>query len=222
MGLESREDREVATELLAELEPGERVVWSGHPVSAFGAPRLMWRLFKACLGLTFWMLAGLYVVRLAPIVAQWGADQLPVYAIQISDAVAIAFVGLRWFFWLLAGVSGAIVVYRGLLIRRFLLRSSYALTDARCLVRTPGRDFGDGVETHSFGPNRLGDMHRADMAFGVGSLVFRRERLRKHRVSGESSSVEEELVPTGFLGIRDAKRVQKLVRDTLLGGEVSP
>ena len=207
--------------LAAELEPDERIVWWGQPATVMASPKLVWRITKGCAGIAFWTLAGLYVPLLAPIVASWGVTNFPIFSSQINAIVPLLFLGARYFFYLLGAISLGVVLYRGLLVRRILARSEYVLTGRRCIVRAPSRDLWEGIEVHSFGPKQLNNMFRTDLPFGFGSLVFRRERLRRQR-SNNRNFFDEEFVSTGFLGIKDAKHVQQLVRNTLLDGETSP
>lgn len=83
-------------------------------------------------------------------------------------------------------------------------RCVYAVTDRRVIVRI-AKAFGS-FETQSFYPDRLTAMMKVERRDGSGDLIFEQFWRQRARVR------------QGFIGLRDVRVVEELIRKTLLSG----
>ena len=184
----------------SELAKGERLVWLGQarpfnvmlmaiPIMIFAIP---WTAFAI-----FWTVMasgmgdGLIGMRGAP---------RPFQAFRLGMGcfgIPFILVGLGMFsapFWM----------------ARKARRTCYALTDRRAIIWTPGL-FG-GVNVRSFAPRDLGRISRFERADGSGNLIFDEYSARNGQNGGSRT------VSVGFMGIRDVRAVEDLLRKTLIPG----
>ena len=91
-------------------------------------------------------------------------------------------------------------------LRSMARKTVYLLTDRRAIVFHP-RIFGR-TTVQSFTAAGLGQMARSERSDGSGDLIFEEFRTG----SGDSARTEQR----GFLAVDDVKRVEELIRQTLL------
>ena len=84
----------------------------------------------------------------------------------------------------------------------------YALTDRRAIIWVPEWSRKGAIRVHSVGRGEVATVFRIECADGSGDVVF---RLRSIEIL-DGFSAE----PPGFRGIPDVRRVEELVRRTLL------
>ena len=179
--------------LIAELPPGEKLLWAGAPTPGRAAAA---SAGPAVIGAIFVLFALGNVFQAA--VAR------PDPARKRTPAWAIALMGL-------AGSALGLVPARAY---RRAGRTAYALTDRRALLLEPR--LGGGFAIRSYGPDRLGSLARRDSPFGgpAGDLTFEdnsRTIFRKRPITRR-----------GFLQIEDAVAVEALIRATLLDDRRRP
>ncbi len=177
----------------AELEPGERVIWSGQPIPSryarmtlpivlFGIP---WTAFAL-----FWM-AGASGFKVPDF--SKGFDVFPLFGIPF---VLIGFGLLSSPFW-----TG-----------RKARRTAYVLTDRRAF--TLDGHAWRGFTVRSFAPGRLTDLKRTQYPDGSGNLIF----ARQYRADSDGAQHSTEV---GFFAIHDVKHVESLIRDLVNRSRIS-
>lgn len=180
--------------ILSEIEPGERLVWTGRPRPSrvlgptipIGLLGLLWTAFSA-----FWVGAAL---RLVPLGA----------GIPLAEGfrIVLAVLGLPF-----VAVGLVMIAAPGYAMRRAAL-TAYALTDRRAILIEPM--FSGGYRTISLRPGQFGPMERIERADGSGDLMFGPGAWS--RATAES----ETWTPRGFLGIAQVRAVESLVRQARL------
>jgi hypothetical protein len=180
-----------------ELEPGERLVWSGQP-------RAGWAVAASCL---IWLFA-----------LPWTA-----FALFWTGAAAGLLDGwmgganapqpFQWFRLLFAlwGVP-FILVGLGMFSTPYWVwrrgkRTCYALTDRRAIVWQPG--LWRSVHVRSYRPEQLKQMSRVERSDGSGDLIFE----QRH---GRDSDGDRTTTSYGFLGIERVREVEDLIEKNLL------
>ena len=177
----------------AELAPGERLLWAAR-----GEPRRP-KSDQGCL-----------VIALSVLAAGVGALSLAglFFARPPSTDNFLQNIGI-----VLALMGGFGTI--GALVGQSLNRASrwkvtvgiqYALTDRRAIIWRPVAGTA-GVEVHSIGPSLVNSVHRLEYADGSGDVVLGLERGTMTRP------------PHQIEGVRDVRRVEDLVRRTLLRPE---
>ncbi len=82
------------------------------------------------------------------------------------------------------------------------VETTYAITDRRAILWRPGA--GTGVEVHSYPAASIRGVHRVEYPDGSGDVNLGVE------------PVGPFVMPTGFAGVRDVRRVENYVREALL------
>jgi len=165
-GFDPDSNREVAPpdldhQLRAELERGERLLWSGQPI----ASRLFLKAFALYLFAIPWTAFALFweVMALSPWLAMQSAEN-PDNAQQILSIVFPLF-GLPFIaigFWMLA---------KPFVLLRKAGRIVYAITDRRAIIAVLGRGGASEIESYSYSQMGQG-LQRNESADGSGSLYF--------------------------------------------------
>jgi len=185
----------MAVRVQSELEPGERLVWMGR---AHLRPRLGRRLVGAYLGCLLPVLAllGFGIASLSGFVFRPPAQGMD--SLVGGECTFVGAVGLV--------LVVAITIYQFVLHSRSR-RTCYALTDRRAVVWRPAPG-AEGLEVRSFRPAEFNTLFRIDHGDGSGDLIF-------HEIT-VAAGVKPQPVRQGFLGIRQVRQVEALVRKTLL------
>lgn len=174
-----------------ELDEGERVVWWARPeIPTLGNRKGDWTtvamvtLFCAALGAIFAVMSQL----------DYRAD--PAHRPDRGAAVALVLL-----FMVFPGLllTGMLLGHRRQ--RRDAPRSFYAITDRRAIVSVPG---GGGRVLRSYAGPALTSIRRVDRANGASDLTF---EIPSARPSTPPPKFEQ-----GFFGIRDAAKVERLLR----------
>ncbi len=198
-----REDdlpEELAGRLAAELGPGERVAWSGR--SHLRVRRFEHKLF---LGLG---LIGLGIVIFCQIT--FGNDFGGVAVAMLFGVVICWSAGL---IVTLSGLGGIFVARRN---ARHNRQSLYAITDRRAIVWRPA-PFTDGVEVRSYSIGQIVSTSRIDHLDGTGDIRFHLADGHEPGVMVPDAFSGPVLIGGGFFGICDPRRVEEILRKTLVG-----
>jgi len=181
-------DHEARERLGRELEPDERLLWSGRPrpwhlvraalpIAAFAIPWITFSLF--------WMVGA--VDSRAPAVRAGGLAVFPVLGIPL------VLLGMLMLFSPLWALSQA-------------RRTLYAVTSRRLLILVSGRS----PSLRSFDPRTLAPLQRFDRTDGTGDLLFPDQTL----LNATRGYSRLQAMHTGFIGITDAHSVHDLIRST--------
>lgn len=170
-----------------ELEPGERLLWSGQPdpkrlskkailISLFGIP---WTAFAI-----FWVVAAAGF-KLPDFSSLSGGFQsvFPLFGIPF------VLIGLGMFaapYW----------VYRS------AKRTVYAITNRRALVIS----FGRAKSVQSYFEQDVCDISRVERADGSGNIIFRTEETTDRKGNSRLNQI-------GFFGIPEVRRVERVLLD---------
>ena len=169
-----------------ELASGERLVWSGQPIPG--------RMARQTLGIVLFGIPWTAFAIFWTVAAAWGTGKMergagPFWAFPLFGlpfiAIGLGMLSSPW--W----------------ARRKALRTAYVLTDRRALVIAGG--WGRSPTIRSLEPARLTDLRRTQLPDGSGDLVFGQDWSRDSDGDRHSTNV-------GFLGIREVKAVEELVR----------
>lgn len=196
---------EVAAELEAdlrgrvksELDPDERLLWVGRPV------RLPTR--SGC----FWYGVAVVVIALAVVLfALLGTAGI---APRERDMVQSAGVGA-----LIVALLTAAGTTSGWLARRKatseFAQRLYALTNRRAIVWLPARPRG-AVRVVSIPRGKVRTVHRIEFPDGSGDVIFTTPGMA---VETEMTLDTPYVVPAGFHGVADVRRVEEQVRRVLI------
>lgn len=180
------------TQVRAELQTGERLVWVGQP-----RPDLVMRAayFLVPFGLLFGGFAVFWITTASSFRGGGGPalfDFFPCFGIPFV-------------------LIGLALVASPVWLRRKAGNTVYALTDRRAILWEPGW-FG-AVTVRSYAAAGLGRMARRDRAGGAGDLVFEEFVTSSTNSDGHTSSTTHQ---RGFLCIDRVREVEDLVRRTLL------
>jgi hypothetical protein len=179
--------------LLAEVEPGERLLWAGRPGTARFAvmtlPIFVFGLFWTAFS-TFWMW-----LAFRGAMAGAGGDVVryifPLFGLPF---VVIGFVMLGSPFW----------------ATRRARKTTYALTDRRLIFIEVG--LTGAVRTMSLRGHEIGPIERVERTDGSGDLSF------SHFVDPRSGHDSPDGQARSFVAIPHVREVESLVRKTLLAG----
>jgi hypothetical protein len=188
---------ELEARVKAELQPDERLVWVGQP-----RPDLFVRaaFFLVPFGLVFGGFALFWIVGSAAMMGGFGANQ--------------GFPGFLNFFplcgvpFLLVGLA---MVLSPIWLRRRARQTVYALTSKRAIIWEPG--LVGSVTVRNYSAAGLGRMTRTERADGSGDLVFEEFVTTSTNSEGYRTSTTNR---RGFLGIDNVRKVEELIRLTLL------
>jgi hypothetical protein len=177
----------------SELHPGERLLWTSGALASRASPALGVIITRlVTLGLFSHALAALWMISRDPW-GNWG----PFIGTGIMSAVACLVFSLG--------------LFAGWQSRRYERKRAsetlYALTDHRAIIWRPSHRRG-GVEIHSILRGTFAKIHRIEYEDGRGDVIFSYSRLG-----------DDEIVvwgPLGFEGIAEVRRVEDLLRSTLL------
>jgi hypothetical protein len=183
-----------------ELQPGERLLWTSRSLPRGTSPGLGTIITSVVtVGLFFHALASLCMTVRDPL-GQFG----PFIGTGIVSAISCVALSL----WLLAGWH-----YRHS-ERRRASETLYALTDRRAIIWRPSNLKG-GVESHAIPRGTFVNVHRIEYADGHGEVIFSYSRVCDDEVGGWR--------PIGFEGVAEVRRVEEMVRRTLLShGDDAP
>ena len=176
--------KDVAALVGAELQPGERIIWTGRPIPGRFARRsigivlfgIVWTAFAI-----FWI-AGASRFRLPDF--SHGFGLFPLFGVPF---VLIGFGMLSTPYWM----------------RRKAGRTAYVITDKRALILDGS--LWRSTTVRSFEPHRLGDLRRVQNRDGSGDIIF--ERVWASDGDGGRQSTDH-----GFLAIQDVKNVEAHIR----------
>ena len=176
--------------LKSSLAPGEALLWSARP----GLPRVRKiAVIPALFVVVLTSLSGVSLTAMLGIFEQPVASPLVwITALCLAPAVLGGFI--------IFDLIGRIIAWAG--SRWRLARTIYAVTDQRAIIARVDSSAGD-LHLFSFLPGMLDGTTRFEYPDGWGDVYF--EGLG--RLSRE---------PVGFLGIRAVRRVDELVRETLI------
>jgi hypothetical protein len=176
--------------LKAALSPGEALLWSDRPIlPRIRKIRLMPALFVTMMtALSGVSLAGMLGLLEGPVISPF----VLLTALCLAPAVLGAFIVLDLVRRIIGWASS----------RWRLARTIYAVTDQRAIIALSGSKAGD-IQLFSFLPGMLDGTSRFEYADGSGDVYFEGlERLARG--------------PVGFFRIRAVRRVERLVRETLI------
>ena len=179
------EAEQVATK---ELDPGERLLWSGVPSARGTAVSALPLTF---MGILFTGFAAFWIASAASATSSFSGDGFP-GAIFPLFGVPFLLIGLGMLF-------GPLWAYRG------AKSTVYAVTDKRVMVITAANTVG----VRSFTPDDIGDIVRVEGPDGSGTLRFGAAANLAVR-GGARLSLGV------FVGIPEVRRVEQLIRENLL------
>lgn len=196
-------DTQLQERLSRELQPGERIVWSGQPLPrAFARGSLPVAVFGLFFGgfAIFWMfVAG-------------GGAWLGGAASQSSGVPPV--VGTAFSLFALCGLPflavGAVMFTMPIWRRVIAGKIIYAITDRRAIAIGP--EAWRGTVTRSFAGERIANVVRAERSDGSGDLVF--EEFVSHSTSSDGTS--RQITRRGFIGVDRVAEVERILRQTLL------
>jgi hypothetical protein len=168
-----------------ELAPGERLIWAGQARPGKGlSGRYVAMLWASGFGaIALFSFAGLFGA-LGPVLAR--ADVLLAFLGVVSSVIAFLIV-----VGLIAQALGSAAGHP------MMAANLYALTDSRAIIWSPS---GRGVTVSSVRRGRVKSVHRVEYADGSGSVFFNTPITNPYGV------------PSGFMEVHDARRVEALVR----------
>jgi hypothetical protein len=188
----------------AEIEPSERLLWTGSPDparwAAGGIPAMLFGIPFTLFAL-FWMaMAGGISFLSSGIARQTGGP---------GFATPFMFFPLFGLIFVAVGLG---LLLSPLWAYLKAQRTIYAITDRRAITLEENA-FGSR-SVRSFGPDEISLMERRENANGIGDLVFSRERYNTYRNGRHRSHLRE----NGFFAIPDARSVERILREAFLGG----
>ncbi|MGH7131478.1 MAG: hypothetical protein ACREJO_05985 [Phycisphaerales bacterium] len=203
MSTEGLIDTQLQERLTRELQPGERIVWSGQPLPrAFARGSLPVAVFGLFFGgfALFWMLmAG---------GGAWFASAAP----QSNGPPPV--VGTAFSFLTLCGLPflavGVVMLTMPIWRRVIAGKIIYAITDKRAVVIGP--EAWRGTVTRSFAGEKIANVARAERSDGSGDLVF--EEIVSYSSSSDGAS--RHVTRRGFIGVGRVAEVERILRKTLL------
>ena len=167
----------------AELDAGERVLWTAQPDAARLKQRALGNAALGVLAFAF-MLFWLWGAS-TPLRAQLGRGVSPGLEAILFPAFGLIGLGFTFLMMISPWLEGAKAP-----------RTFYALTDKRALIVV-------GAQVKSVAPSEF-SLQRNELSNGRGDLILKREV----RGGGRNRTVEE----IGFFGIDNAREVERLAR----------
>lgn len=188
--------RDVEATVVAELRPGERLLWVGQPIpKVLARQHWGWGVFGGLW--TAFSLAAMVV----------GLRKLAVGEIRdvFNEAMFVPPIFL---------LIGLLIVCIPFWMRRAAKRTVYAISDRRAILWKP--TWSGGLEIRSIGPDLLGGFYRVEYPDG-GDLILLEDRMLHESEDGYRVSKDSR----GFMGIADVRRVEELLRGMLARWEES-
>lgn len=196
-------DPNAGQRLAAELQPGEKLVWSAQPNPAAYA-RGSWAV--AIFGLAFGGFAVFWMIMAGA--GAWFASGGP----NSTGPAGPLGVGMSLFS--LCGLPflavGIVMFTTPIWKRARAAKVIYAITDRRAIICGP--ELFRGTVIRSYAPAQLGKVSRAERSDGAGDLVF--EEIVSY--SSDSNGTSRHVTRRGFLGVERVAEVERLLRTTLL------
>jgi hypothetical protein len=184
----------------SELYPGEQLLWAG--VSRPWQPVNTWAGLKGfvlallCLGLSSFLFYSIF--------GPWRARLLAWENPILWSALALGLVGISSF------VVSLFIWDEYRMRRAPSPKMTYALTDRRAIVWTPLAGTS-AVEVITYFPKMIKKLHRVEYPDGSGDVIF----------AGPTFDDEEEgAASSGFFGVDEVRRVEDLVRRSLLESDL--
>lgn len=195
-------DPEARSRINGEMQPGERLLWSGQPDPGLYA-RGGWGL--SVFGIFFTGFSLFWIAGAGGMM--WFSDDGPS---RHFDGVGRIFSCFPLFGlpFLAVGIG---MLTSPIWMRRAARRTVYAVTDRRAIVCQGG--VWGSVTVRSFGPSDLTDMTRVERAGGGGDLVFREHFTESYNSKGHRMSSRTRI---GFIGIDGVREVENLIRAQLV------
>ncbi len=193
---------DLASRVRAELDSGERLVWVGQP-----RPDLYVRkafvlvpcgVFFAGFAV-FWIAMATGILGFAK--AQANAPPAPFGLFAVFPLCGLPFV-----------LIGLGMIASPVWLRVMARKTVYALTDRRAIVWEPA--WVGNPTVRSYAAAGLGKMSRVEGRDGAGDLVFEEFTTTSRDSHG---NVNRTTTRRGFLAISEVRKVEELVRLTLLG-----
>ncbi|WP_417494431.1 hypothetical protein [Maricaulis sp.] len=170
-----------------ELDPGERILWTGRPTPArlammkYGLPMAV--LFFACV----WAIPSMI-------------EEVSIGRPQSAVAIAVA--------------CALVILFTGFFVAALgAWRTVYAVTDRRVLVVTPPGFLQSKTSALSYPPAMITQIQRSGDD-EVADLIF----VKTHTPQNRHAALSVVQPFQGLIGIADARRVERLIRQTLLRG----
>jgi hypothetical protein len=185
-------DEDLVAQVKPELYPGERLLWVGKPVRCppFSMENLA--LGGGCLGIAY----SLTALSLAAFFGIFGEAVATFAMLPVLGTICALFAVVATIAWTLGGIASHFE-------RRKVTRESYALTDRRALIWTPG-ETRKSVNFFSHDVGHFDRVHRVERPDGSGVLNFSNSRGRRNPG------------PNAFREVADVKRVEALARQYLI------
>ncbi|MBC8103479.1 MAG: hypothetical protein H7Z41_12950 [Cytophagales bacterium] len=198
----------------SEIDPGERVLRVGAPDpakrAASGIPLLLFGIPFTLFAVFWTTTAGRFTALFSGVVRS--ADNGPGTSSGPGAVFAAPFL-LFPLFGLIFVVIGINLLLAPLWAYLRAQRTVYAITDRRAIT-VEANALGGGRAVRSYGPGEIAKMERRESAQGVGDLIFSRERYSTYHNGQHRSRTRE----NGFFAIADTHAVERILRDTFLGG----
>jgi hypothetical protein len=183
----------IRSRVKSELHPGERLLWASGSLPRVASPGVGTVITSlVTLGLFCHAIASLCQIAQNPL-----GPVGPFAGTGIMSGIACAILSLCLF--------GAWHHRRS--ERRKASETLYALTDRRAIIWRPSYKKG-GVEIYTIPRGKVVNVHRIEYADGHGDVIFSYQRVGDDEVGGWR--------PIGFEGVVEVRRVEELVRRTLL------
>ena len=196
-------DMQLQERLSRELQPGERIVWSGQPLPrAFARGSLPVAVFGLFFGgfAMFWMLmagGGAWFATSAP--QSNGPPPVVSTAFSLFTLCGLPFLAVGL-------VMLTMPVWRRVIAGKII----YAITDRRAIAIGP--EAWRGTVTRSFAGEKIANVARAERSDGSGDLVF--EEVVSYSSSSDGTS--RHVTRRGFIGVDRVAEVERILRQTLL------
>jgi hypothetical protein len=207
------ESREMQRAIEKELQDGEEIVWCAQPrpealgrhLHAFGRMSMM--LYFLGVLSTFWTSALFLVVAIG-------------VPIPLKSGVATR--QDLWLLWVFP-IMGLVLVWGGRWLAKTPERAgkaaaftAYALTTSRLLI-FDSNSKGESRKLRKFDAASIGRIVRIERRNDEGDLIFGEEPEEEFMMSGGGKGPL--MRPIGLMGVDQPAEVERLIRETLLGGK---
>jgi hypothetical protein len=178
-----------------ELQPGEKLLWSGRP----NPKRMAWQLpniIAVVFAIPFTLFAIFWMcLALLPMAAFFSAAE-PSQMEGAAFSLCFPLFGLPFLLVGLVMLTAPYWAYRR------ALKMVYGLTDRRALILTTGKS----ISVKSYSDEDIDNIERTEQADGSGDLIFAREEYRR-RGRRHTRNI-------AFIGIPNVRAVERLMLDT--------